>query len=350
MNAKTLLNKKQFCLLMAAGAASALLTGCSGSSGSAPETSTEKSAIVDYTCFSNPESAKKIYVILKNYHGDYWKKVIAGISEAAEEIDAAIYLGGIDNETDIDGQISLIEQAVKQNADGILLAPANSFSLVDSCHAVKEQQIPLVLIDSSINSDDYSHCYMTNNMSAGETAAQEMLSLLQDAGNSATDHLEVGIMPSLDTFQTMVNRISGFLDYWSNYAPQQWNIAEDIYLNGGNVSKAQSDASRLLKKHEDLKGIFGCSNTSTTGIVNVLTEQERTDVVMVGFDLADETRQFIQNPDFYGASLMQKQDEMGYQGILSLNDLIDGKESGQKYFDTGIILIDENYLMENSVS
>lgn len=74
MNAKTLLNKKQFCLLMAAGAASALLTGCSGSSGSAPETSTEKSAIVDYTCFSNPESAKKIYVILKNYHGDYWKK------------------------------------------------------------------------------------------------------------------------------------------------------------------------------------------------------------------------------------------------------------------------------------
>ena len=47
---------------------------------------------------------------------------------------------------------------------------------------------------------------------------------------------------------------------------------------------------------------------------------------------------------------MQKQDEMGYQGILSLNDLIDGIESGQKYFDTGIILIDENYLMENSVS
>ena len=71
---------------------------------------------------------------------------------------------------------------------------------------------------------------------------------------------------------------------------------------------------------------------------------------MVGFDLADETRQFIQNPDFYGASLMQKQDEMGYQGILSLNDLIDGNESGQKYFDTGIILIDENYLLENSVS
>ena len=79
MNAKTLLNKKQFCLLMAAGAASALLTGCSGSSGFDPKASTKESAIVDYTCFSNPESQKKIYVILKNYHGDYWKKVIKGI-------------------------------------------------------------------------------------------------------------------------------------------------------------------------------------------------------------------------------------------------------------------------------
>lgn len=350
MNCKTLFNKKHPRLLIAVGTISVLLTGCSGSSGAAPETSTEPSAIVDYTCLSNPESEKKIYVILKNYHGDYWKKVITGISDAAREVDAAIYLGGIDNETDIDGQISLMEQAIGQNADGILLAPANSASLVDSCHTAKEQQIPLVLIDSSINSDDYDRCYMTDNIDAGEMAAQEMLTLLHEAGNSAAESLEVGVMLSSDTSQAMVNRVSGFLDYWSNYAPQQWDIAEDIYRNGGDLSKAQSNAAQLLEKHEHLKGIFGCNNTSTTGIVNVLTKQQRTDVIMVGFDLADETRQFIQNPDFYGASLMQKQDEMGYQGILSLNALINGEESGQKYFDTGVVLIDENYLMENTVS
>ena len=51
MNAKTLLNKKQFCLLMAAGAASALLTGCSGSSGSAPETSTENLPLLTIPAF-----------------------------------------------------------------------------------------------------------------------------------------------------------------------------------------------------------------------------------------------------------------------------------------------------------
>lgn len=93
-------------LLLALGAVSFLLCGCSNFSNSETESSAEASAIVDYTCISNPESEEKIYVILKNYHGNYWEKVIEGISDAADEIDAGIYLGGIDNETDIDGQIS----------------------------------------------------------------------------------------------------------------------------------------------------------------------------------------------------------------------------------------------------
>ena len=59
--------------------------------------------------------------------------MIQGVTEAAEQIEEAVYLGGIDNETDVSGQISLIEKAQQQGADGILLAPANSNALVESC-------------------------------------------------------------------------------------------------------------------------------------------------------------------------------------------------------------------------
>ena len=342
--------QRKHLLSMTLGTVCVLCSGCFGSFKVQASSPSEASAIVDYTCIANPESDTKIYVILKNYHGNYWEKVIDGISLASEEMDAAVYLGGIDNETDISGQITLMEQAMEQGADGILLAPANSTSLVDSCHAVKEQQISLVLIDSSINSDDYDICYMTDNMDAGQMAAQEMLTLLHESGNSDADSLEVGIVLSSDTSQAMVNRVSGFLDYWSNYAPAQWSIAEDIYLNGGDIKKAQSDVARLLKHHHQMKGLFGCNNTSTIGIVNTLLRENKTDVVMTGFDLADETRDFIQNPDYFGASLLQKQDQMGYLGMLSLDSLIKEEVSDQKYFDTGVIMIDANYLMENDVS
>ena len=41
---------------------------------------------------------------------------------------------------------------------------------------------------------------------------------------------------------------------------------------------------------------------------------------------------------------------MGYLGIGTLNSLINGKKSAQKYFDTGVIMIDSDYLMEKGVS
>ena len=330
-----------------------LFSGCSNVSKyakSKSEKASGESAVVDYTCVSKPKSEKKIYVILKNYHGDYWKTVIEGIERAAKEIDAGVYLGGIDNETDIDGQISLMEKAVKEGADGILLAPANSNSLADSCEKVRKKKIPVVLIDSSINSTEFDVCYMTDNIDAGEMAAKEMLTMLHDADNSPQEPLEVGILLSSDDSQAMVNRVSGFLDYWAKYAPTKWEITKDIALNGGDVEKAESDAAKLLKKNENIEGIYGCNNTSTVGIAKTLTKQKRTDIVMVGFDMAEETKQFIKDPDYRGVSLMQKQDQMGYLGIGTLNSLINGKKSEQKYFDTGVIMIDSDYLMEKGVS
>ena len=336
-------------------AVSLLLSGCSNSSKyteskSDTDTTAGEPAVVNYTCISKPKSEKKIYVILKNYHGDYWKKVIEGIERAAKDIDAAVYLGGIDNETDINGQISLIEEAMDAGADGILLAPANSNSLTDSCEKIRKKNIPLALIDSSINSSEFDACYMTDNIDAGEMAAKEMIKMLHDAGNSPQEPLEIGILLSSDTSQAMVNRVSGFLDYWSQYAPAQWDIAKDIALNGGNVTKAQSDAANLLKKNKEIKGIYGCNNTSTVGIASTLLKENRTDVVMVGFDMAEETEKIIGNSEYHAVSLLQKQDQMGYLGMRSLNSFIKGEKSEQKYFDTGVVMIDSAYLMEKGVS
>lgn len=326
-----------------------ILCGCSNKVAVDKGQDTED-AVVDYTCISDTESDKKIYVILKNYHGDYWKKVIEGISSTVDKVSADVYLGGIDNETDVSGQISLINEAIKEGADGILLAPANSNSLEDSCRKIREKEIPLVLIDSSINSTDFDACYMTDNMDAGKTAAKKMLEMLYDAGNSPEEALEVGILLSSDTSQAMVNRVSGFLDFWTNYAPEKWEIAKDIAVNGGNVKKAQTDASDLLKENEHIKGIYGCNNTSTIGIVKTLLDEKRSDIVMVGFDLAEETRQLIETSDYHGATLMQKQDQMGILGMTTLDSLISGQKLEQKYFDTGVIMVDSKYLMENDIS
>ena len=73
-------------------------------------------------------------------------------------------------------------------------------------------------------------------------------------------------------------------------------------------------------------------------------------MVLFGFYIADETKQMLQNPEYHAVTVLQKQDQMGYLGMLSLNSLIKGEKSEQKYFDTGVIMVDSDYLMENAVS
>jgi len=175
---------------------------------------------------------------------------------------------------------------------------------VKSCQKIKKQNIALVLIDSSINSDAYDTCYMTGNMEAGQIAAREMLAMLSEQGNTDQDSLEVGILLSSDASQAMVNRVSGFLEYWAKYAPEKWTINQDIRLNGGDVENAQADVAALLTNNKKMKGLYGCNNTSIKGIAAVLMKRNRQDIVMAGFDLA-------------------------YKGMLSLDRQIRGETKGR---------------------
>lgn len=334
-------------LLVVLGIAAILLGACSLNTKTDENQGNQDSDIINYTRISKSNSGKKLYVILKNYHGDYWKTVMKSISLASKEINASIYLGGIDNETNATGQISLMNEAIEEGADGILLAPANSSLLMDTCKEVRQKKIPLVLVDSSINSGEFDACYMTDNMDAGKMAAKEMLKMLYDEGNLPSQVLEVGILLSADTSQAMVNRVSGFLDYWAEHAPMKWKVNKKILLNGGDVKKAEEDAKTLLRENAQMKGILGCNNTSTIGIANILLKEQRTDIAMVGFDMAKETKKVIQNPKYHAVSFLQKQDQMGYLGMLSLDSLARGEKTKQKYFDTGVEKIDLKYLMES---
>ena len=344
---KKMQKKKKIGFLMAV---CLLLIGCSQSPEAEALPPEESASIVEFTRVSEAKNGQNIYVILKSYHGNYWEKVIDGVCTAAKDVDEAVYLGGIDNETDIEGQISLMDQAIEQGADAILLAPVDSTCLVETCARARGNGIPVILIDSAINTDDYDMCFMTDNMEAGKMAAREMIIMLKEKKHPETEPLKIGILMSTDTSQAMVNRVSGFLEYWADYAPEQWEIAEDILLNGGDIEKAQKDAETLLQENKDIKGIFGCNNTSTIGISKTIMKEERTDFVMVGFDLADETRSLIQKSEYSAVSMLQNQDQMGYLGILSLDAFLRGKTLQQKYYDTGVTVIDSDFLMEKDVS
>mgnify|MGYP000299645890 CR=1 FL=1 len=89
---------------------------------------------------------------------------------------------------------------------------------------------------------------MTDNIDAGEMAAQEMLTMLHDAGNSPQEPLAVGILLSSDASQAMVNRVSGFLDYWAKYAPTKWEITKRYCFKWRGCGKSRVGCSETVEE------------------------------------------------------------------------------------------------------
>ena len=76
-----------------------------------------------------------------------------------------------------------------------------------------KENIPVVLVDTLISTDDYVNAYMTDNVAAGAMAAEEMARLMNYEG---TVHLFAGSPASTSN----VDRLKGFEDCMAANCPK----------------------------------------------------------------------------------------------------------------------------------
>lgn len=304
---------------------------------------TAETEIVDFTNVTptmQEDGTKDVYVITKAHNSQYWQELCDGAIQAGEDLGCNIFVGGTLNELDVEGQLQLLANALDAGADAILLAPIDSNNVYEPIREIMDEGIPVVLVDTIMNSSDFDVCFMTDNMQAGRMVARDMLEKLKEAGNSEEETLKVGIQIGSRTSQTIIERVAGFYEYWSNYAPEKWTILEEIYCNDGSVSRAKEIAAQILEQYPDLKGVIGCNNGSTVGLAMQLKEAERKDVVLVGFDFSDEVAELIADEEYKVSTVVQQQYEMGYCGVEAALKLISGERLQYKFVDTRVELVD----------
>ncbi len=348
--------RKVTALLMAAVLAAAALTGC-GSSGSsaapattAAETTTkaaEEKASEDTTATDAGDTAnadnseKTIYVIVKVLGNQYWSVLQAGAEQAGKDLGAKVVVIGTALESDIEGQLTLLQNAVSAQADGIVIAPLDSVSLDAPITEAYNSGIPVVLVDTVIKSDNYSAALLTNNVEAGKVAAEELLDRMKASGLGEDEEAQVAIQVGSTGSQTINDRVKGFNEYWSANAPATWTVLnDDIKVNDGDISKAVGFCQDFLTTYPNLKAVFGPNNGSTVGFVTGITESKRTDVSMVGFDFSAEIETMIRSGEYDVASVVQRQYFMGYDGVKAAIDMANGETVSEKTIDTGVVLVD----------
>ena len=284
-----------------------------------------------------------VYVVLKVLTSQYWQDIVRGVTDAGNDCGANVYIGAAIGEGDWEIQQSLMEEAVYRGADAIILAPGSSSSLTPYAREIREKGIPVILVDTILNdTNSFDTCYMTDNLRAGELAAEEMLLLLKESGLSENEPASIAVQITSVSSQTVIDRLAGFNQYWSANAPKSWVVLDDVGLNNGDSQLAKQNCIDMLETYPDIKGVFGCNNSSTVGFANGLTEANRTDVILIGFDYADETAQLVASPDWCAATVVQSQYDMGYDGLMTAILIIKGETAEYKFVDTGTLVIDEN--------
>jgi ribose transport system substrate-binding protein len=306
----------------------ALAAGCSGGESGQPA---DKPA----------EPAKKTFAIIpKGTTHEFWKSVHAGAVKASRELGVDVVWKGPVREDDRDEQIKVVENFLSRGVDGIVLAPLDDRALVPVLNDARARGVPVLIIDSAVQWDDYVSFVATDNEKAGGLAAAEIGRLLGGKGDVLVMRYQEG------SASTMAREL-GFLSTLTRDFPGI-NVVSSNQYGGATTETAFATAEKLLSSYKNVQGIF-CPNESTTfGMLRALEGAGLAGKVrFVGFDASPKLVEALGQGKVDGL-VVQNPLAMGEKGVKTLVDKLSGKAIDRR-IDTGATLVTKESMTQPDV-
>ena len=130
-------------------------------------------SIVTGLAFGAPAMAQTkptISIIVKDTTSAYWQTVLAGARKAGQDLGVEITELGAQSESDVAGQISILEKAVASNPAAIIIAPAQ-FTPLGKPIDEAAKKVKIIGIDSAADTKALTSFLATDAIQAGRIAA-----------------------------------------------------------------------------------------------------------------------------------------------------------------------------------
>ena len=330
--------KKFFALLLAL-VMSLSLVACGGSDDAA----TDDTATDDTTTEENGGDAAttsdiNISVVLKTLSSEYWGYVEAGCNAAAEALGVTVTVVGPGAESEIEQQVSMIEQQIGAGCDAIIVAP-NDAGAAQGALASAIGNIPVLSVDTDVGIEGQTTFVGTSNVDAAKEGG---LWAAEQAGEGANAVIIYG----QEGDNTSNMRREGY-----EAACEEAGITVLDALSGQNTTDgATKTMEDLLNAYPDQIDIVLCHNDDTAiGAMNACKSAGIDDMIIVGFDGNQSAVDLILAGEMVKATVAQQPYEMGYQAVEAAVKAINGDtveevinapvtvvtaENGQEYLDS----------------
>jgi ribose transport system substrate-binding protein len=207
-----------------------------------------------------PSGRMAVAVIPKGTTHEFWKSIHAGAEKAAQELAIDVIWKGPLKEDDREAQIAIVEDFITRGVSGIVLAPLDDSALRMPVAGATRAGIPVIIIDSGLNSQDHVSFVATDNHKGGRLAGEHMARRLGGTGRVAMLRYQEG---SASTMQ----REQGFLDAVADHPDIR--VVSAAQYGGATTESAYRASENLLLPLRTPDGGLGvdgifCPNESTT--------------------------------------------------------------------------------------
>ena len=284
----------------------------------------------------------ELAVVPKAIGFDFWEQVRIGAQCAAKKAEGnvSVQWDGVTAETDVNGQVNLLQNFITQGVDGLVYAATDAKVLYQVTKSAKDQGVTVVNIDSGTNPQPKDvPVFATDNVAAAKRVPDLLAKELGEGGG------KLAFIPFQQGTLTNEQREEGFKEGLKQH-PELKLVAEQSSQSDYNTALRVTED--ILTANPDLDGIFAANEPGVLGAAEAVRKAGKAgEIVIVGWDASSEEVQGVRD-GVISALVVQNPFRMGYDGTNAAVKIVRQgvKVKGQ---DTGATIVTKDNLNKPEV-
>ena len=335
------------------------MVACGGAKEEAPAATTEAPAAEAPTAEAPAGDALHFEILVKSFQSTYWGAAMTGVEMASEELGVTFNVNGPANESDIADQVTMLNDAIGKQPDGIGLAACDTNSVLDALGVALEKGIPVVCFDTGVADAPEGSVVATvatDNIAAGACAATNMFPVIKAKIEAATVDAPVRIgevnqdatalniqQRGLGFINEMIKlcneagkkvKVEGnqfYVDAAEGAVTEGYEVIIDVGVPAQTTVELASQEAKNIMSKADTIAIFGSNQTTAEGVItaeeslSVLGTDPEKNIIAAGFDAGSPQKAAI-NAGLFIGSVTQSPLMQGYHCVQTLYKYCNGEE------------------------
>ena len=288
-------------------------------------------------CGKEAETGKtQVAMIVKSTESAFFKSVFAGARAVATEYNLNVTFNGPESEEDYVTQNEMVRQAMEDGVDVIVFSAVDYNANAEIIGQAAQRGIKIVVIDSDVNSSMVSCRIGTNNLQAGVKAAEAALAV-------GEDELYIGIVNYDVNSANGQQRELGF----RQTVEQDPRVKDITTINVLSTTEdARAGAKEMLLSDSRINVVVTFNEWTSLGVGWAIRDLDRGDrTQVVAFDSNVVSVGMLETGEV-DALIVQNPYAMGYLGVETAANLINGQTGGPSVIDTATTIVTRENMYE----